>query len=64
MAKWILILVLPVGLAGCLTEQRSALPMALAPSDTAPATCLTYRDAPAFGDCKAQGSVSVSQETN
>ncbi len=61
MAKWFLILVLPLGLAGCVTEQNSALPMALGPSDTATATCLTYGDAPAYG-CKAPGSVSIPQE--
>ena len=63
MAKWLLMLLLPVALAGCVTEQNSALPMALAPSDTAPASCLTYGNAPAYGDCKAQGAVSVSQAT-
>lgn len=63
MAKWLLILVLPLGLAGCVTEQNSALPMALAPSDTAQADCLTYGDTVAYG-CKATpGSVSVSQDT-
>jgi hypothetical protein len=63
MLKWLLILLPPLALAGCVTEQNSALPMALAPSDTAPASCLTYGDVPAFGDCKGQGAVSVSQET-
>jgi hypothetical protein len=61
--KWLVILLLPVALAGCVTEQNSALPMALGPSDTAPASCLTYGNAPAYGDCKAQATVSVSQET-
>jgi hypothetical protein len=50
--KWLLILLLPVALAGCVT-----------PSDTAPASCLTYGNAPAYGDCQAQAAVSVSQET-
>ena len=63
MAKWLLILLLPLALAGCVTEQNSALPMALAPSDTAPASCLTYGDTPTFGDCKGPDAVSVSQET-
>ena len=63
MAKWLLILVLPVTLAGCVTEQKSALPMALGPSDAAQASCLTYGDTPAFGDCKGPGSVSIPQET-
>ncbi len=64
MAKWLLILVLPVTLAGCVTEQKSALPMALGPSDTAPASCLTYGNTPAYGDCQGPGAVSISQETN
>jgi hypothetical protein len=63
MAKWLLIVFLPVALAGCVTEQNSALPMALGPSDTAPASCLTYGNTPAYGDCKAQETVSVSQDT-
>jgi hypothetical protein len=62
MAKWLLILVLPLGLAGCVTEQNSMLPMTLAPSDAAQATCLTYGDTPAYG-CKGQGAVSISQDT-
>ena len=62
MAKWLLILVLPVALAGCVTEQNSMLPMTLGPSDAAQATCLTYGDTPAYG-CKAQGSVSSTQDS-
>ncbi len=31
MAKWLLILVLPLGLAGCVTEQGAMLPMTLRP---------------------------------
>jgi hypothetical protein len=61
--KWLLILLLPVALAGCVTGQNSGLPMALAPNDTAPATCLTYGDSPAFGDCKAPAALSSAQET-
>jgi hypothetical protein len=61
--KWLVILLLPVALAGCITEQNSALPMALAPSDTAPASCLGYPGAPTFGDCKAPAALSASQET-
>jgi hypothetical protein len=63
MVRWLLILLLPLALAGCVTEQNSALPMALAPSDTAPASCLTYGDVPTFGDCKGPGAVSASQQT-
>jgi hypothetical protein len=61
--KWLVILLLPVVLAGCVTGHDSALPMALAPSDTAPASCLGYGDTPTFGDCKAPASLSASQET-
>ncbi|HLC09167.1 MAG TPA: hypothetical protein VJK06_07770 [Methyloceanibacter sp.] len=60
MLKWLAILLLPLALAGCVTEQRSALPMTLAPTDDA--QCLRYGDAPTFGDCAKQGSVTVSQE--
>jgi len=63
MAKWLLILVLPLALAGCVTEQNSALPMALGPSDTAPASCLTYGDTPTFGDCQAPAALSSTQDT-
>ena len=62
MAKWLLILVLPVVLAGCVTEQNSMLPMTLGPSDAAQATCLTYGDTPAYG-CKAPAALSSTQET-
>jgi hypothetical protein len=63
MSKALLILLLPVALAGCVTEQNSALPMALAPSDTAEASCLGYGDTPTFGDCKAPAALSSTQET-
>ena len=62
MAKWLLILVLPIGLAGCVTEQNSALPMTLGPSEAAQATCLTYGDTPAYG-CKGAGAVTISQDS-
>jgi hypothetical protein len=61
MAKRLLILVLPMALAGCVTEQKSALPMALGPSDTAQAACLTYGDTPAYG-CEGPDAVTISQE--
>ena len=57
--KRLLILLLPLALAGCVTEQKSALPMALAPSDTAQASCLTYGDTPAFGDCQGKQAIAV-----
>ena len=51
MAKWLLIALTAVTLGGCVTD-RSQLPLALAPSDTAQAACLGDAGAPAFGDCK------------
>ena len=62
MAKWLLILVLPLGLAGCVTEPSATLPMTLGSSDTDRATCLTYGDTPAYG-CEGPGSVSISPDT-
>ena len=61
--KRLLILLVPLALAGCVTEQRSALPMALAPSDTAQAECLSYDGAPAYGDCEERAA-AVPQEAN
>jgi hypothetical protein len=61
MAKWLLILMLPLALAGCVTEQKSALPMALAPSDTARTSCLSYGDTPTFGDCQAPAALPAAQ---
>jgi len=66
MAKWLLILVLPLAalsLAGCVTEPSATLPMTLGPSDAAQASCLTYGDTPAYG-CKGQDAVSIPQDTN
>jgi hypothetical protein len=57
------ILLLPLALAGCVTEQNAALPMALAPADTAPASCLGYGDTPTYGDCKSPAALSSGQET-
>jgi hypothetical protein len=60
-----LILLLPLGLAGCVTGQDPALPMALGPGDTAAASCLTYGDTPTFGDCQGPEAISVvPQDTN
>ena len=60
--KWLLILLLPLALAACVTEQAPVLSMALAPSDTEQTSCLRDGDAPAFGDCKGPGALSISQE--
>jgi hypothetical protein len=62
MSKCLLILLLPIGLSGCAVG-HVRLPMTLGPSDTPKASCLTYADAPAFGDCKGPGEVSIPQET-
>ena len=64
MSKWLVILFMPLALAGCVTEQAPTLPMTLGPSDTAKAACLTYADAPTFGDCKEAGTTSVSKDTS
>ena len=60
--KWLLIVLMPLALAGCVTGQESALPMALGPSDTAQAACIGDKDAPAF-DCKSAGAPTLSQTT-
>jgi hypothetical protein len=63
MAKWLLIALTAVSLGGCVTD-RSPLPLALAPNDTAWAACIRDGDAPAYGDCKAidaPGALSDSQ---
>ncbi|WP_424041544.1 hypothetical protein [Methyloceanibacter sp.] len=52
--RWLLIALAPLALAGCVTEQGPALPMSLAPSETAQAACLTYGDTPTFGECSDQ----------
>jgi hypothetical protein len=44
------------------TVGHVTLPMTLGHSDTPKASCLTYADAPAFGDCKGPGKVSIPQE--
>jgi hypothetical protein len=56
MSKGLLILLLPIALAGCAVGHIK-LPMTIGPSDTPKASCLTYADAPAFGDCKGAGEV-------
>ncbi len=59
MTKWLLIALMPLALAGCVTEQAPMLPMTLGPAEAQSASCLTYADAPAFGDCKAQAAPSI-----
>jgi hypothetical protein len=61
MSKGLLILLLPIALASCAVGHVK-LPMTVGPSDTRKASCLTYADAPAFGDCKGSGKVSIPQE--
>jgi len=60
--KWLLIVLMPLALAGCVTEQATTLPMALGPAETADATCLTYGDTPTFGDCQALDTSTTTQE--
>jgi len=62
MSKWLLIALMPLALAGCVTEKAAMLPMALGPSEAVQASCLQISDAPAFGDCKTADTASVSQE--
>jgi hypothetical protein len=64
MLKYLPILLLPFALMGCVTEQKSALPMALGPGDAAQAACLTYGDVPAYGDCKGTDAISVPSAAN
>lgn len=63
MVKWLLIALMPIALAGCVTGQESALPLALGPSDTAQASCLRYAGAPAYGDCNTPAALSDQPET-
>ena len=55
MSKALLMLVLPLALAGCAMGHLNLQPMTLGPSDTPKSSCLTYADSPAFGDCKGPG---------
>ncbi len=65
--KYLAYILLPVALAGCslgTVKLPTMAPMALGPSDTAKAACLTYDGAPAYGDCQDGDAVSISPETN
>jgi len=62
MSKRFLLLLLPIALSGCAVGHLS-LPMTLGPSDDAKSACLTYTDAPAFGDCKGAGAVSIPKDS-
>jgi hypothetical protein len=63
MSKALLMLVLPLALAGCAMGHLNLQPMTLGPSDTPKSSCLTYDDSPAFGDCKGPGTVTIPRET-
>jgi len=57
---------LPIVVLACLALAacevgRLKMPMTLGPSDNPP-PCVTYSGAPAYGDCKASGSVSVPRQ--
>ncbi|ODA68729.1 hypothetical protein A7A08_00561 [Methyloligella halotolerans] len=56
-----LILLLPLALAGCVTEERQPLPMSLGPTDGA-ASCLEVGDSPSFSDCKGPATVTIPAE--
>lgn len=58
--KWFLIALMPLALAGCVTEQAPVLPMTLGPSGAAEATCLQIEGAPSF-ECTAQAETIVVQ---
>ena len=58
--KRLLIVLMPLALAGCVTERAPVLPMTLGPSE-AEAVCLQIDDAPAF-DCTAQAAPITLQE--
>jgi len=58
--KWLLIAVMPLALAGCVTEKAPVLPMTLGPAEAAQASCLQYDDAPPFGDCAAAGTAAAT----
>lgn len=60
MQRVLIVLILPLALAGCVTEQVPVLPMTLGPSEAAQAACLQFDDAPAF-DCTAQAVPVIIQ---
>ena len=62
MSKALLILLLPLALGGCAVGHLNLQPMALGPSDSPKSSCLTYADAPAFGDCNGPDAVSIPQD--
>jgi hypothetical protein len=60
MAKWLLILLLPVVFTGC-SAGHVKLPMTLGASNPTPPSCLTYSGTTSYGDCKGASTVSVPQ---
>lgn len=58
--KWFLVALMPLALAGCVTEQAPMLPMTLGPSEAVEAVCLQIGDAPTF-DCTAQAETVIVQ---
>ncbi len=58
----VLMPLVPLALAGCVSEQAPVFPMTLGPSAAADAACLTYGDTPTFGDCRADTAPPISQE--
>ena len=60
--RWLIMLLMPLALAGCAVGTLK-LPMALGPSDTAPASCHRPGDTPTYGDCNSPTALSSTQET-
>lgn len=60
MPRYALLLLLPLTLSAC-SVGTVKLPMTLGPSDAAKQACLTYGDAPAYGECAHSDTVSVPQ---
>lgn len=59
--RWLLVAVVPLALAGCVTEQGPSLaPMALGPAAASDAECLTYSDTSGIGDTLAFGDCETA----
>jgi len=58
MLRYLPLLLLPLALSAC-SVGTVKLPMTLGPSDAPRPACLTYGDAPAYGDCTPSDTVSV-----
>jgi len=63
MLKYLPILLLPFAFAGC-SVGTVKLPMTLGPNDVPKPSCLTYADAPTYGDCEGLDTISVPRAAN